>query len=769
MVTIALGWLLVVQAEGALVSTEDPAEFFQIVAGRLLQSELGLALDRIQIYPTNQYSAAVHRLLQLTANIYDCTTNRPLTDYPQVPTVFRPLFTNENGAVLICGYAEETGTNILGAALRDLHNAADRALLRSRDMVIGVPAIIGAKKGFPNFNELALETGVSVGRKLEFRRALPSGPINETNVMYTASISNNIGIEAWNSYINPFPRNLLLLNSARVTTLITDELKTVLVSNACNFGGDAVVIPSNSWTGFAGINYPQVSLMVPCLTNFDPLVPSAYSASMRAFVPATNFFERLGGQFAVPLWWLTIRVTLVFALVDADSSRIVDYANLDSTTGPLFLTDILQKDTPDTFGRCDYPYIPNGSDGSVWCTNRYPPTLSLFTPTMGMLNQIRIGLDDVASSSWPPATNYAAIDFFRCQLDRSPLIYPPGTFSRTNLFYCPFVPLRKVYFFTSWQANDPLLHHTVSELLDQRRESFSFDFSGHNSPVANIGNFNERYRPWGSLPTYPPFARELGVKDPLVSQSDAWRFPTNQSPGLSWLGQVHRGTPWQTVYWKSRVLPESSWTNWVYCSDANEAACLHPTNDWHLAEVLAPLFNTNFPHALPSMNQSAAGWSAVLDGITAFTNPPASPLQAFTLTAGSPIVETIASALERQQADEPAGYYHSIADVLKIPELSLLSPCLNLANSNSVTDAAYEAVPSQLLARVRPDSIGTVDSNAGVVQFSGLDNYSYVLEFSSNLLQWAAVSTNRPQHGAITIPLTQTNSVQTFFRSVLLP
>src|SRR5438067_2373897 len=54
------------------LNTETPIGFFTNLAGRLLQSEMSLDLSHIQIYPTNQYTPAVHRLLQVTANIYDC-------------------------------------------------------------------------------------------------------------------------------------------------------------------------------------------------------------------------------------------------------------------------------------------------------------------------------------------------------------------------------------------------------------------------------------------------------------------------------------------------------------------------------------------------------------------------------------------------------------------------------------------------------------------------------------------------------------------------
>ncbi len=41
-------------------------------------------LGQIEIYPTNQYTPAVQRLLQVAANVYDATTTN------QYPSVFRP-------------------------------------------------------------------------------------------------------------------------------------------------------------------------------------------------------------------------------------------------------------------------------------------------------------------------------------------------------------------------------------------------------------------------------------------------------------------------------------------------------------------------------------------------------------------------------------------------------------------------------------------------------------------------------------------------------
>src|SRR5882762_9205189 len=85
-----------VQAGRLAVDSETPIAFFTNIASHLLRSQLNLELHRLELYPTNQYGPAVQRLLQVAANLYDSTTNRALTAYPYLPSVFRPLFTNDN-------------------------------------------------------------------------------------------------------------------------------------------------------------------------------------------------------------------------------------------------------------------------------------------------------------------------------------------------------------------------------------------------------------------------------------------------------------------------------------------------------------------------------------------------------------------------------------------------------------------------------------------------------------------------------------------------
>src|SRR2546430_3113620 len=100
--------------------------------------------------------------------------------------------------------------------MRDLGSSSDRSALQSADMVCGIPIIVGARKGFPNFNELALLNDIRVVRSLTFHRPVANGPVTQTNQIYDVGISNAIGVEAWNSYSNPFARELQMIVAADI-------------------------------------------------------------------------------------------------------------------------------------------------------------------------------------------------------------------------------------------------------------------------------------------------------------------------------------------------------------------------------------------------------------------------------------------------------------------------------------------------------------------------------------------------------------------------
>ena len=305
-------------------------------------------------------------------------------------------------------------------------------------------------------------------------------------------------------------------------------------------------------------NSPASSFQVP----LNPTRYNFYVLPEVTYVPPGSFVSFSGTftrnqfpLFAVPHWWLNFRTRLVLSIVDSASNRFVDYVNLDEIEPPIDLTYTLMSDA-----FCSSGYYASGSDGNMWCTNHYVAN-NLNSPTYGIMNQI------AASSGQPGVTvnwNHAtsvfpvgldksgAIDFFRVQFNMSPLTYPGGTFSKTNIFYSPFNPTRNVYFLTSWQANDPLVHYTLGDLNGSLTNRIFLDTDSGQSTVADIGvRLNRRYEPWAlNLPDYPlggltqdPKLFDMRLKDPGVNCSDAWSFPTNKFPNIGWLGVFTAAPP----------------------------------------------------------------------------------------------------------------------------------------------------------------------------------------------------------------------------------
>src|SRR6185369_3020198 len=116
----------------------------------------------------NLYFASVHRLLQLAANIQDASTNRFLlaagTNSLYAPLVFRPLFGRRGTNIYISGFEEVISAIALQDPWVDLTVPAlafsriSESNPTNRVNVYGIPYVVGAKKGYPNFNELLVQT-----------------------------------------------------------------------------------------------------------------------------------------------------------------------------------------------------------------------------------------------------------------------------------------------------------------------------------------------------------------------------------------------------------------------------------------------------------------------------------------------------------------------------------------------------------------------------------------------------------------------------------
>ncbi len=479
------------------------------------------------------------------------------------------------------------------------------------------------------------------------------------------------------------------------------------------------------------------------MTNFMTLSNATYRGLTKKFVPLTGIVE-VQSHFPVPHWWLNLEHRVTFTLIDTDLNRIVDYVNLNGWDQPVDVTYTLMQ------GAACLPYTGNdSSDGGQWCTNRLNGN-GQDNPTAGIMNQIKVGTGQITPQNWnsfimePPAGQdvHFAIDFFRAQFGLGPLYNPGSTFYQSNAFYAPFNPTRTVYISTKWQANDPLVHYTVPDLTDlvQTNVTVGVAYPPPVNAVDNIGSINKRYEPWGGGPTAAstsPTRLLLSVKDPLVTRSDDWDFPTGKYPNVGWLGRVHRGTPWQTVYLKSPQVDLHTWTNWtgngqvviVNSNIISDGFFTQPMQDRYILDLFTAAFNENATRGQMSVNQTnLAAWSAILSGVIAVTNTASEtdfinngafqlpqfgpwviqPAGASGTNAG---VARIVHAINDVRAtNSTRKVFSRMGEILAVPELTVNSPFLNAATNQAhvlqfgLNDAAYERIPQQILGLLRGDS-----------------------------------------------------------------
>ena len=257
------------------------------------------------------------------------------------------------------------------------------------------------------------------------------------------------------------------------------------------------------------------------------------------------------------------------------------------------------------------------------------------------------------------------------------------------------------------------------------------DIDSNPNWPGNIGQLNDRYMPWGGNPKLSGADQNpynLALKDPLVRiRRTSWDFPTYKFPTVGWLGRVHRGTPWQTVYLKatnilSAVNGINTWTNWTGNLNIFDAINAAPDQDRLLFDVFTTAVNDNATRGQLSVNIGApnfpgasggpnlAAWSALFSGIIVPTNlvggyaviQPAGP--AGTNSALGQLVQGI----NNTRANFAGGVFKHVGDILAVPQLAeqspFITPYLNSSLSNNFGDEIYEWLPQQTLSLLRVSS-----------------------------------------------------------------
>jgi len=755
---------------------------FQVTKAFRINSD-NTNFSRIPVFVNGRmvYSPAVHRVLQMAANIWDAKPNaNVLKGYP---TVFRPYFVVSNvNDVYISGFGEIQTTNqLLSRPVIDLTTSTNiPSPFLTNDLVFGVPLVVGAVKGLPNFNEYSMDSVFTMTRRLELVKSAPGGQtsISQTNQFFTMSIYLATGAEFWNSYRSNYARPVDIIVNNKVTLTLTNENGVYALASSprktVSYSG-TMTVPSATrpvWGGWVKNSHDDPSFLVPVRTNINLFIPSTVSylpGSGTFSTDLQNAFE-VDARMLFPMWNLSVTNRVQAMVLERGTGRILDYVllgdmNWQTNIGLIMAQSEVEGDPTNPFLR-------------LWGTNSVG---TLVSGRPGVLQQILASRGLFGSGQnerfWRDNTTYSAqipqeIAKFKA------FFLPPGaqasfidprdgrTYVAQNQelrAYAPFNPTVTYSVPMTWQANDPLVHYIARDMMylegSGKTQKIYPAGSTNFNVMENLGKVNLRYKPW---PTYDtsdtsPLAMDVSLKDPLVTSSDDWQFPTNSSlPTIGWLGRIHRGTAWQTIYLKASDLGMNAataatnvnsytwatgyepyaakWSRWIGNRDLWEGFLTRPATDRILFDMVTTTFNENASRGQLSVNQTnLAAWSAVFSGVVVLTNStstdslatgrqptfsptniqPAGVYNAFDTDNWPPLVRMVAGInAERGRTNiagtfiHPGGEFQSVGDLLSVPELTDASPFLSLQTNSlsfqrGVNDAVYEWLPQQIMSLVR--------------------------------------------------------------------
>ena len=786
--------------------------FTNMIASQWTNNYLAFGITNIPVLISNQfvYSSAVNRLLQLAANLYDATTNNASVMGLNYPSVFRPTFwvTNEfgyknvyiNGYEDVSAYSQLYGLTVGVPPLDTPTNATAlpygivSGLNQTLRNVYGVPWIIGAKKGFPNFNKFSLQDVVQITRKLEVSsKEVPVKQLSDltrTNQMIVFSISNSIGMDLWNSYSSWYPRAVqIVVNDNLVMKMSYDYPSAGQFYGPSNYPAytNETISPNTTWSGSAWTttsltNAAQSSFTIPINNNLQFMPSNVFYYGTTPPGPQCIGFQPL----ALNLGWESNNYSLAFTnnfvlamtnrlqVFMLDGNHIIDYAQFAGPNSSRNLTAEFQTNYGNT------AYFSTPYDG-IWNTNLYNNDHNLNLP-LGIVNQFAISLGKgklaLPNIYWndPEASDaIAGFEFFMGQTSSINLKNQTQSYYTNTTVQLPYNPTVSAYEYVSWQANDPLVHYLASDLTFQGTENggsgpktgITATALAQSVPRPSFTQVNDRYQPWGMLYTNnlnisPNFldanAWNLAYKDPLVRISDNWDFPANKLPTVGWIGRVHRGTPWQTIYLKaSDVLTDftmfvgsplpigtNTWVNWTGDSQLTygqyfDAANSAPVRDHLLFDLFTTAFNDNATRGTLSVNQNhLAAWSAVFSGVTVlsnnasdvsvgfsgatpqFQNPPprysaTNIIQPAGLAGASSPLGQLVNGINQTRAtftntDGQVGMFEHLGDILSVEQLTEQSPFLKAVTNgvadlaqqkNGISDEMYEWLPQQTMSLLR--------------------------------------------------------------------
>jgi hypothetical protein len=777
---------------GSFITNFSTNVFGSVTFGNSTTNAFGVSAIPVYVNGQFVYTPAVNRLLQLAANLYDATTNDVF------PSVFRPIFSRYGTNVYITGYTNivtvSGPSDVVFSTPFDLHTFSQVGGVNVQVNIHGVPWILGAKKNMPAFNKFYSFNVAQFTRKIEIRRDAvvkyqgADESLFHTNIANIMSVTNHFGYSFWNPYNTDYPHGPVnvTLRSTTLTVLAKDYMTNcdpvaIIWPASTNFSTNFTVTqwPGAAWTNSssdwsASHARPESFYSGTWQSAFLP--ESIYVGRIHDFVSIYNTnnayyypWDGLLQTSASNSFSINMTNYLQAFLIDQNSGRVLDYVSYD---GPNYSTNLTKL-------VADPPILGGNQPNYVWSFNTPANTDPCYL-NWGIVNQIKVSRLG-PSSAWHsnpwnwnsipglPAGlkggipgNPESVFFADFYIHAIPgFRYPPGSSSgpyyqnlNTNQ-QAAYTPSRYVYNLTLLQANDPLVHYHYSDMVDS--------LASTNNHVDNpnllfeklpkLDEAGERYQPWGRQQTppnnsYDPNAYNLLDRDPLVWSADFWDFPTNKLPSVGWIGRVHRGTPWQSVYLKSgNVLLETNtfgntgmnigtntWSFWLGRNPSfYELGHVAPVEDGLLFDLFTATPNNNAQRGtLPVNQEHLAAWSALFSGLVVLTNTADSWDPALnTLTgptaAATPIltnmiinpagVDAPNSALKLIQNSIlatrantnlfPLGVFTHVGDILRAPALTEQSPFINFNGGDlnysqyDISDALYEWLPQQIMGLVR--------------------------------------------------------------------
>jgi hypothetical protein len=521
---------------------------------------------------TNEYLPAVHRILQLAANIFDNMTNAGPNE-PYYPSVFRPIFVKTSTNVYISAFVSDPVANTFPVdwvTAEDFFFNRPRVLQGDRINIFGQPVIIGAKKGWPTFNEMSLETYVNVGRKLEVVKnpAQNSNVLIETNQLYTVGISNVFALEAWNSFAKAMNRRIEV--RAMIRTGVALESPPNAAGVVTQYFGPKTITSTptnlpyivNNWPG-SGKPWQQREASIPPNPDLNLYQPSDFRLPIHhQFTLFTNMdftgippfyfnspdvvLPTFVKGFAIPQFRLNMTNDMFYYAValNVDGSgngRIIDLVSLEKVVSHIDITDAMGKKAGLTnnagnaaFGNGNIPGVGPGTRNTnpddFWemaLVDKNGNTNT--TPTVGLTNQIAVSMGtlNVDNDQWTAWSPYVG-DKEKSILDFQEWLKPVAKDQRDQRVkrkQVPFSPVRLIYIKRSFQVNDPFVRFMAADLRNPYEGPNGVEIlkPGSHPRNTDIGGINAKvYRPWGTPEVAP---NNYALQDPRVFNSDAWQFP----------------------------------------------------------------------------------------------------------------------------------------------------------------------------------------------------------------------------------------------------